>query len=100
MRCLIASISSSDIVSRSHRFIAPAMEQRKKSILIGLQLLQWLALDAGYNTGNQPARQAQLDYGNQRRIHVRAIRDRLKVMRLALLSHEGAPSELHPRPWM
>jgi hypothetical protein len=34
---------------------------------ICLQLLEWLALDAGYDTRNQPARQAQLDYGNQRR---------------------------------
>jgi hypothetical protein len=41
-----------DLVSRPHRFIAPAMEQRKQCILICLQLLQWLALDAGYDAGN------------------------------------------------
>jgi hypothetical protein len=45
-----------DLMSRPHRFIAPAIEQRKESILIGLQLLERLALHAGYDTGNQPAR--------------------------------------------
>ena len=45
-----------DLVSRPHSFIAPAIEQCKESILICLQLLKWLALDAGYDTGNQPAR--------------------------------------------
>src|SRR5262249_22298841 len=78
-----------DLVSRPHRFIAPAIEQRKQGILICLQLLECLALDAGYDTGNQPARQAQLDYGNQRRIHVEGDQGSAKVIRLALLWHRG-----------
>ena len=76
-------------MSRPHSFIAPAIEQRKESILICLQLLEWLALDAGYDTGNQPARQAQLDYGNQRRIHGETDQGSAKVIRLALLWHLG-----------
>src|SRR6185312_4900105 len=52
-------------------------------------LLEWLALDAGYDTGNQPARQAQLDYGNQRRIHGETDQGSAKVIRLALPWHLG-----------
>ena len=67
-----------------------ASEQRKESILICLQSLEWLALDARHDTGNQPARQAQLDYGNQRRIHVEGDQGSTKVIRLALLWHGGS----------
>src|SRR5262252_6507828 len=88
-------------MSRPHRFIAPAIEQRKESILIRFQLLERLALDAGYDTGNQPARQAQLDYGNQRRIHVEGDQGSAKVIRLTLPWHWGALSlGLHPRRWI
>ena len=39
-------------------------------MLIGLKFLQRLALDAGHDAGNEPARQAHLDHGYQRAILV------------------------------
>src|ERR1700756_1877496 len=78
-----------DLVSRPHRFIAPAIKQRKEGVLICLQFLEWLAFHAGNDTGNQPAREAQLDYGNQRLIQVERYQGSAKVIRLALPSHGG-----------
>jgi integrase len=54
------------------------------------RVLERLALDAGHDTGNQPTRQAQLDNGNQRRIHVERGQGSTKVIRLALLWHGGS----------
>jgi hypothetical protein len=86
-----------NLVSRPHRFIAPAIEQRKEGVLICLQLLEWLAFDAGNDTGNQPAREAQLDYGNQRRIHVESYQGSAKVIRLTLPWHGGLRHSVYIR---
>ncbi len=52
------------------RLIPPAMQQAKQSFWARLQLLARLTLNAGKHAGNQPARLAQLDDGNDRVILV------------------------------
>src|SRR5580693_7134512 len=46
------------------------MQQAKQPFCTRLQLLAWLALNAGKHTGNQPTRLAHLDDGNDRAILV------------------------------
>src|SRR6202045_4583922 len=53
-----------DLFTGPDRFIAPAMQQAKKPFRTRFQLLLRLALNAGKHPGNQPARLAQLDDGN------------------------------------
>src|ERR1700730_10984931 len=53
-----------DLATRPYRLIAPAMQQAKQSFGTRLQLLARLTLNAGKHTGNQPARLAHLDDGN------------------------------------
>jgi hypothetical protein len=57
-----------DPVSCFLRFLSPAIEQIQQCALVGLELLQRLALDARHDAGNEPARQAHLDHGNQRTV--------------------------------
>src|ERR1700731_4180810 len=56
--------NSRDLFTGPDRFIAPAMQQVKKLLRTRFQLLLRLALNAGEHTGDQPARLAQLDDGN------------------------------------
>src|SRR5713226_10540860 len=58
-------------------------------MLIGLKFLQWLALDAGYDAGNEPARQAHLDHGYQRAILVQNGQASARVIRIL---HGRSPS--------
>src|SRR5256885_271166 len=53
-----------DLFTGPDRFIAPTMQQAKKPFRARFQLLLRLALNAGEHTGDQPARLAQLDDGN------------------------------------
>src|SRR5438105_418529 len=41
------------------RLVTPAMQQAKQPFCTRLQLLAWLALNAGKHTGNQPTRLVQ-----------------------------------------
>src|ERR1700720_1099482 len=59
-----------DLVAGLDRLVAPAMPQAKQPFCPRLQLLAWLALNAGKHTGNQPTRLAHLDDGNDRAILV------------------------------
>jgi hypothetical protein len=52
------------LFTRPDRFIAPAMQQANQPFGTRLQLLARLTLNAGKHPGNQPARLAQLDYGD------------------------------------
>src|SRR6516225_9748880 len=52
------------------RLIPPAMQQAKKPFWARLELLVRLTLNAGKHAGNQPARLAQLNDGNNRAILV------------------------------
>jgi hypothetical protein len=47
------------------RFLAPSMQQLQQCALVDRELLQRLALDARHDTGNEPARLAHLDDGDQ-----------------------------------
>src|SRR5438128_10292787 len=53
-----------DLFTGPDRLIAPAMQQAKQPFGTRLQLLARLTLNAGKHTGNQPARLAHLDDGN------------------------------------
>jgi hypothetical protein len=53
-----------DLFTGPDRFIAPAMPQAKKPFRTRFQLLLRLTLNAGKHPGNQPARLAHLDDGN------------------------------------
>src|SRR5712672_3223695 len=59
-----------DLAAGLDRLVAPAMQQAKQPFCTRLQLLARLALNAGKHTGNQPARLAHLDDGNDRAILV------------------------------
>src|SRR6202047_3402169 len=65
------------------------MQQGKQPFWVRLQLLAWLALNAGNHTGNQPTRLAHLDDGNDRAILVQGDEGPAQVVRLG---HQGTPS--------
>src|SRR5499427_8954220 len=71
------------------RLIPPAMQQSKQPFWVRLQLLARLTLNAGNHAGNQPARVAQLDHGNDRAILVQGDEGPAQVVRLG---HRGTPS--------
>ena len=71
------------------RLIPPAMQQSKQPFWARLQLFAWLSSNAGKHTGNQPARVAQLDDGNDRAILVQGDEGSAQVIRLG---HRGTPS--------
>src|SRR6516165_9854341 len=59
-----------DIAASPDGLIPPAMQYGKWPFWARLQLLTWLAFNAGEDAANQPARLAQLDDGNDRAIVV------------------------------
>src|SRR5215813_12471760 len=65
------------------------MQQSKQPFWARLQLFAWLTLNAGKHVGNQPARVAQLDHGNDRAIRVQGDEGSAQVVRLG---HRGTPS--------
>src|SRR5271169_6143111 len=71
------------------RLIPPAMQQGEQPFWVRLQLLARLTLNAGKHAGNQPARVAQLDHGNDRAILVQRDEGPAQVVRLG---HCGTPS--------
>src|SRR5258708_37810050 len=78
-----------DLAAGLDRLVAPAMQQGKQPFWVRLQLLAWLALNAGKHTGNQPTRLAHLDDGNDRAILVQGDERPAQVVRLG---HRGTPS--------
>ena len=53
-----------DLVSCLLRLRSPSIEQLQEFVLIGLELLQRLALHAGYDPRDEPAHFAHLDHGD------------------------------------
>src|SRR6266481_698865 len=53
-------------------FHTPAIEQIQHCALVDRELLQRLALDARHYAGNEPARLAHLDHGDQRAVRIEA----------------------------
>src|SRR5437764_5420234 len=78
-----------DLFTGPDRFIAPTMQQAKKPFRARFQLLLRLALNAGEHTGDQPARLAQLDDGNDCAIVVQGDEGPAQVVQLG---HKGTPS--------
>ena len=60
------------------RLFSPAIEQLQQGVLVDLKLLRRLAFDARNNPRNEPARQAQLDHGDQRAVRFEGRGDRLR----------------------
>ena len=71
------------------RLVAPAMQHGKQSFWARLQLLARLTLNAGNHAGNQPARLAQLDDGNDRAILIQGDEGSAQVV---WLGYRGTPS--------
>src|SRR5207302_10354191 len=78
-----------DLAAGLDRLVAPAMQQAKQPFGTRLQLLARLTLNAGKHTGNQPARLAHLDDGNDCAILVQGDEGPAQVVRLG---HQGTPS--------
>src|SRR5439155_23818146 len=78
-----------DRTARPDRLIPPAMQQAKQPFWARLQLLARLTLNPGKHAGNEPARLAQLDDGNDRGILVQGDEGSAQVVRLG---HRGTPS--------
>src|SRR4029077_2352276 len=85
-----------DLFTDPDRFIAPAMQQAKKPFRTRFQLLLRLTLNAGKHPGNQPARLAQLDDGNDCAILVQGDEGPAQVVQLG---HRGTPSVICQRRW-
>src|SRR5580704_8765621 len=83
-----------DLAAGLDRLVAPAMQQGKQPFWVRLQLLAWLALNAGKHTGNQPTRLAHLDDGNDRAILVQGDEGPAQVVRLG---HRGTPCWIQRR---
>src|SRR4029077_1924150 len=81
--------NSGDRAAGPDRLIPPAMQQSKQPFWARLQLFAWLTLHAGKHAGNQPARGAQLDHGNDRAILVQGDEGSAQVV---WLGHRGPPS--------
>src|SRR5882757_4621280 len=81
-----------DLAAGLDRLVAPAMQQGKQLFWVRLELLARLALNAGKHTGNQPARLAHLDDGNDCAILVQGDEGPAQVVRLG---HRGTPSVSH-----
>jgi hypothetical protein len=86
-------------------FVAPTMQELQQRLLVGSELLERLAFDAGNNRRNEPLRLAHLDHGDDRTILLEGGEGLARVKRLRhgalrrlrLNSAEGAiPSPLAP----
>src|SRR6202795_239570 len=64
------------------RFLSPSMQQHQQCALVYRELLQWLALDARHDAGDEPARQAQFDNGDQRAVRIERARGSAQIIQL------------------
>src|SRR5437667_12397197 len=78
-----------DLFTGPDRLIAPALQQAQQPSGIRLQLLARLTLTAGAHPGNQPARLAHPDPGNDRAISAPSDAVPAPVVRLG---HRGTPA--------
>src|ERR1700726_5166992 len=58
------------------------MQQHQQCALVYRDLLQWLALDPRHDAGDEPARQAQFDNGDQRTVRVEGARGSAQIIQL------------------
>jgi hypothetical protein len=78
-----------DSAAGPDRLILPAVQHRKQPFRARVQLLARLTLNPGKHTGNQPARLAHLDDGNDCAILVQRDEGPDQIVRLG---HRGTPS--------
>src|SRR5262249_180587 len=78
-----------DRAAGPNRLILPAIQQAKQPFWVRIELLARLTLNPGKHAGNQPARLAHLDDGNDRAILVQGDEGFAEVVRLG---HRGTPS--------
>ena len=71
-----------DAMPSLRRFLSPSTQQFQQRALIDRELLQWLALDARHNAGDEPARQAQFDNGDQRAVRIEGARGSAQIVQL------------------
>src|ERR1700730_17124490 len=64
------------------RFLSPSMQQHQQCALVYRELLQWLAPAARHDAGDEPARQAQFDNGDQRAVRVEGARRSAQIIQL------------------
>ena len=57
--------------------------------LVDRELLQWLALDARHDAGNEPARQTHLDDGDQRAVRFEGGEASAQVIQLLAMRRAG-----------
>ncbi|HWO07909.1 MAG TPA: hypothetical protein VNN80_00475, partial [Polyangiaceae bacterium] len=74
------------------RLVPPAMQEAERGVLVGLELLERVALEAGHDPGDEPARAAQLDDGDQRAVLLEGDEGPAQVVAL----RHGAPHRLFP----
>jgi hypothetical protein len=55
----------SDRPASLHRLVPPPLDQLQQCLLVRIELLQRVALDAGHNPSNEPAGLAHVDHGNE-----------------------------------
>ena len=72
------------------------MQQLQQCALVDRELLQRLALDARHDAGDEPARQAQFDNGDQRAVRIEAAGDRLRSFNFCMGRSIGS----HQQRWM
>src|ERR1700730_14483340 len=85
-----------DLAAGLDRLVAPAMQQAKQPFRTRFQLLLRLTLNAGKHPGNQPARLAQFDDGNDCAILVQGDEGPAQVGQLWDL---GTPSVIYTGRW-
>src|ERR1700746_732224 len=78
-----------DRAAAPDRLFLPAKQQAKQPFWARIELLARLTLNAGKHAGNQPARLAHLDDGNDRAILIQGDEGPAQVVRLG---HRGTPS--------
>src|SRR3954453_22565982 len=78
--------------SRLGRLVPPAMQEAEQGVLVRLELLQRVAIEARHDAGDEPARAAQLDDGDQRAVLLEGDEGPAQVVAL----RHGAPHRLSP----
>ena len=71
------------------RFLSPSMQQLQQCALVDRELLQRLALDARHDAGDEPARQAHFDNGDQRAVRIEGGEGSAQIVHFCM---GGAPS--------
>src|SRR6516165_10358924 len=96
---LIGDDDTLDVAPSLAGFAAPAMQELQQHFLVGIELLEWLAFEAGNERCNQPLRLAHVDHGDDCAILLESGEGPARV-KTRMLRHRGAPLvAVEQRPW-